>query len=78
MPVLSASGPITAWGRFETLPACRHRFLLVLAQITPTDLNVPILGQLTPTELPLGDALKPGPLEIARLNAPLRGGPLGE
>ena len=38
----------------------------------PADLHVPILGQLPPTDLPLGDALEPGTLEIVGLDAPLR------
>jgi hypothetical protein len=44
----------------------------------PADLDIPILGQLTPAQLPLGDALEPGPLEIISLDAPLGGGPLGQ
>jgi hypothetical protein len=31
-------------------------------QVTPADLYIPIVGQLPPAQLPLGDALKPGPL----------------
>jgi len=34
------------------------------------DLHIPILGQLAPAPLPLGDALKPGLLEIVSLDAP--------
>jgi len=46
------------------------------AQVPPADLDIPILGQLAPSQLPLGDALEPGPLEVVRLDAPLRGPPL--
>jgi hypothetical protein len=38
-----------------------------LAQISPTDLHVLILGQLPLAQLPLGDALDPGPLEVVGL-----------
>src|SRR6516225_4044552 len=51
-------------------------FQLRLAQVSSADLHVPILGQLAPAQLPLGDALKSGPLEIVRLDAPFRRGPL--
>jgi hypothetical protein len=34
------------------------------AQIPPADLNIPVLGQLAPAQLPLSDALEPGPLEV--------------
>jgi hypothetical protein len=44
----------------------------------PADLDIPILGQLTPAQLPLGDALEPGPLEIISLDAPLGRGALRE
>jgi hypothetical protein len=47
-----------------------------LLQVAPTDLNIPILDQLAPAQLPLSDALEPGPLEIVRLDAPLVGRPL--
>src|SRR6516225_9293003 len=50
---------------------------LHLAQVSPADLDVPVLGQLPPAQLPLSDALKPGPLEIISLDAPLGSGPLG-
>jgi hypothetical protein len=46
-----------------------------LAQITPANLDVPVLSQLPPAQLPPSDALEPGPLEVVRLDAPLRGGP---
>jgi hypothetical protein len=49
-----------------------------LAQIPPADLHIPGLGQLAPTQLPLGDALKPGPLEVVCLNRPLGGGAFRE
>jgi hypothetical protein len=32
-----------------------------LARVSPADLHIPVLGQLPPAELPLGDALEPGP-----------------
>ena len=35
-----------------------------LAQVAPVDFIVPVLGQLAPAQLPLGDALEPGPLEV--------------
>jgi hypothetical protein len=40
-----------------------------LAQAAPTDLHIPILGQLPPTQLLLGDALEPGPLEIVAFDS---------
>src|SRR5262245_47861494 len=43
------------------------------AEVAPADLHVPILGQLAPAQLPLGDALEPGALEVVRLDAALRG-----
>jgi hypothetical protein len=45
-------------------------------QVAPADLDIPILGQLVATQLPLGDALEPGSLEVVRLDTALRGGPL--
>jgi hypothetical protein len=39
-------------------------------------LHVPILGQRAPAELPLGDALEPGSLEVVGFDAPLGGGRL--
>ncbi len=47
-----------------------------VAQIAFADLDIPIIGQLEPTELPLGGGLEPGPLEVVRLNAALGRGPL--
>jgi hypothetical protein len=47
-----------------------------LGQVPPANLDIPILGQLAATQLPLSDALEPGPLEVVCLDAPLRGGPL--
>jgi hypothetical protein len=47
-----------------------------LARVSPADLDVPNLAQLAPAQLPLCDALEPGPLEVVRLNAALGGGPL--
>jgi hypothetical protein len=49
---------------------------LRLAQVSSADLHVPILVQLAPAQLPLGDALKTGPLDVVRLDAPFRGRPL--
>ena len=48
------------------------------AHIPPVDLHIPVLGQLAPAQLPLGDALEPGPLEIVGLHALFGGGPLRE
>jgi len=44
------------------------------------DLHIPVLAQLAPAQLPLGDALEPGPLEVVRRDAPLgcECGPLGQ
>jgi hypothetical protein len=64
-------------GRFETLPWLAARSPTYgLAQIPPADLDIPILGQLAPAQLPLGDALEPGSLEVVRLDAAFRGRPL--
>jgi hypothetical protein len=66
-------------GRFETLlcvsarPNCPTWHL---SQIAAADLDVPVLSQLAPSQLPLGDALEPGMLEVVRLEAALRGRPL--
>jgi hypothetical protein len=49
-----------------------------LAQVSPADLDIPILGQLTPAKLPLGDALEPRPLKIVCFDASFRGRPLGQ
>jgi hypothetical protein len=43
------------------------------AQVASGDLDIPIRGQLPPAQLPLGDALEPGPLEVVRLDTLLRG-----
>jgi hypothetical protein len=40
--------------------------------------HIPILGQLAPAQLPLGNALEAGPLEVVRSDAILGGGPLRE
>ena len=47
-------------------------------QVSPADLDIPILGQLTPAKLPLGNALEPRPLEVVCFDASLRRGPLGQ
>ena len=47
-------------------------------QITTGDLDVAIIGQFPSTQLPLGDYLKAGALEMERLDAPLRRRPLIE
>ena len=41
-----------------------------LAQVA-ADLDVTIISQLPPTDLPLGNALEPGPLEVVGSDAPL-------
>jgi len=46
------------------------------AQVSPADLDVPILGQLASAQLPLGHALEARPLKVVRLDAALGGGPL--
>ena len=45
-------------GRFETLPRLAAP-TCGLAQVPPADLDIPNLGQLPLTQLPLGDALEP-------------------
>jgi len=40
-------------------------------QIAVSHFDVPVLGQLTPTQLPLGDPLKACSLQVVRLNATL-------
>jgi hypothetical protein len=42
-----------------------------LTQAPPADLHIPILGQLAPGQLPVGNPLEPGSLEIVSLDAPL-------
>ena len=64
-------------GRFETLPRLTAQSpTCELAQVPPADLDIPIFGQLAAAQLPLGDALEPGPLEIVRLEAALGSRPL--
>jgi len=75
---LADASPTAAEGRFQTLLTCRHGPTWHLAQVPPADLDIPILGQLAPSQLPLGDALEPGSLEVVRFDAPLRGRPLRE
>ena len=60
----------------DGLEEVRWSAALALAQIPPADLNVPVVGQLTPAQLPLGDGLEPGPLEVVRFDAPFGGGPV--
>jgi hypothetical protein len=36
--------------------------MAALGPIPPADLDIPVLGQLPPAQLPLSDALEPGPL----------------
>jgi hypothetical protein len=48
-----------------------------LRQFSPADLDIPISRQLAPAQLPLGDALEPGPLKEESLDAALGGGPSG-
>ena len=57
--------------------ACRHGPHLA-PNTSPADLDIPILGQLASAQLPLGDALELGPLEIVGFDAPLGRGPLRE
>ena len=48
---------MAARGRFETLPWLAAQFPTCgLAQVSPADLDIPILGQLALAKLPLGDA----------------------
>ena len=61
-------------GRFETFLWLAARSPAHgLAQVPSADLDIPVLGQLAPAQLPLGDALEPGPLKVERLDSPLRG-----
>jgi hypothetical protein len=63
-------------GRLRPLGEAYELRLLTLAQIPSADLDIPVLGQLASPGLPIGGALKPGPLEVVRLDALLEGGPL--
>jgi hypothetical protein len=45
-------------------------------QVHASDLHVPVLGQLASAQLSLRDALKPGPLEVIRLDTPFGRWPL--
>jgi hypothetical protein len=45
-------------------------------QVPASDLHVPVLGQLASAQLSLRDALKPGPLEVIRLDTPFGRWPL--
>ena len=68
--------PMSQLGRFETLPwLAAQSPTCGLAQVPPADLDIPILAQLAPSRLPCGTAFEPGPLEVVRLDALLRGGP---
>jgi len=49
----------------------RNRRCIALAQVTPGDLNVAIISQLSPPQLPLGNPLETGPVEVIALNASL-------
>jgi hypothetical protein len=42
---------------------------LALAQVAAADLDIAVVSQLPATQLPLGDQLKPGPLQVIRLKA---------
>jgi hypothetical protein len=68
----------TAWVELRRSRAFKHRPHLALGLVPPADLDIPVLGQLTPAQLPLGDTLEPGFLEVVSLDAPLRGGPFRE
>jgi hypothetical protein len=46
------------------------------AQVPPADLDISVLGQLPPPQLPLGDALEAGPLEVVGFDAPIGARPL--
>src|SRR6516165_8212219 len=53
----------------ERVPCCAGKPVNVdqhLSQVPPADLYVTVLGQLPTAELPLNDALEPGPLQIVR------------
>jgi hypothetical protein len=41
-------------------------------QIATGDLDIPVLGQLAATNLPLGDEFEPGPVEVIGFEAPFR------
>jgi hypothetical protein len=65
--------------RFETLAWLAARSPTSgLAQIAPVDLDIPVLGQLAPLQLPLGDALEPGPLMAVPPPCTAPGWPLGQ
>jgi hypothetical protein len=57
-----------------SFPWARATGINPLAQIASADLHIPVLGQLAPAQLPLGDGLEPGPLEVVSLDTPLGGG----
>ena len=44
-----------------------------LAQVTPADLDISILGQMAPAQLLLGDTLEPGPLKVIAAYSPVAG-----
>jgi hypothetical protein len=44
----------------------------LLTEIPSGDLDVTVFGQVPPTQFPLSNHLEPGPLEVERLDAPLR------
>jgi len=46
---------------------------LALAQIAADDFDVAVVGQLPATEFPLGDLVKPSPMEVIALDASFRG-----
>ena len=61
---------------WETRPSARTT--RPLTHIASAYLHVPVLGQLAPAQLPLGDVLKPGPLEAVSLDTAIRGRPFRE
>jgi len=68
---------MTGMGRFKTFPWLAARSPTCgLPQIPPADLDIPVLGHPAPSQLPFGNALEPRPLEVVRLDAPLRSRPL--
>jgi hypothetical protein len=50
---------------------------IAFAEIAPGDLDIGVVGQLPAAHLALGDALKPGPLQLGDLEAPFRRAALG-
>jgi hypothetical protein len=72
-------GNVAIYGRFGSASGdwrpVKGR-LWAFSQVPPADLDIPILSQLAPAQLPLGDALELGSLEVVDLDAPLGQEPL--